>query len=78
TFHHLFLLPPKSHTLPKELHLSLRFSHTLKLNIPLITPPIHTLTQPTFPIPIPPQPGIPIIHKNISLHQQPQQLDPLK
>ncbi|WP_186309700.1 IMP dehydrogenase, partial [Staphylococcus epidermidis] len=45
TFHHLLLIPPPSHLLPTHLHLTLKLSHNINLNIPLISPPIHTLTQ---------------------------------
>ncbi|WP_398573624.1 IMP dehydrogenase, partial [Staphylococcus epidermidis] len=74
----MLLIPPPSHVLPSDLDLTLKLSHNINLNIPLISPPIHTLTQSKIPIPIPPQPPLPLIHNNIPLQHQPHHLQNLK
>ncbi|MCF7758815.1 IMP dehydrogenase [Paenibacillus sp. FSL R5-0623] len=78
TFDDVLLVPRKSETLPKEVDVSIRLSDTVKLNIPLISAGMDTVTEATLAIAIAREGGIGIIHKNMSVEQQAEEVDRVK
>lgn len=79
TFDDVLLVPRKSHVFgPKEVDLSLKLSDNLKLNIPLISSAMDTVTESALAIAIAREGGIGIIHKNMSISQQAQEVDRVK
>lgn len=78
TFDDVLLVPRKSETLPKEVDVSIRLSDSVKLNIPLISAGMDTVTEATLAIAIAREGGIGIIHKNMSVEQQAEEVDRVK
>lgn len=78
TFDDVLLVPRKSETLPKEVDISIRLSDSVKLNIPLISAGMDTVTEATLAIAIAREGGIGIIHKNMSVEQQAEEVDRVK
>lgn len=78
TFDDVLLVPRKSETLPKEVDVSIRLSDNVKLNIPLISAGMDTVTEATLAIAIAREGGIGIIHKNMSVEQQAEEVDRVK
>lgn len=78
TFDDVLLVPRKSETLPKEVDVSVRLSDNVKLNIPLISAGMDTVTEATLAIAIAREGGIGIIHKNMSVEQQAEEVDRVK
>ncbi|PZT53070.1 IMP dehydrogenase [Paenibacillus silvae] len=78
TFDDVLLVPRKSETLPKEVDVSVRLSDNVKLNIPLISAGMDTVTEATLAIAIAREGGIGIIHKNMPVEQQAEEVDRVK
>ncbi|USB33341.1 IMP dehydrogenase [Paenibacillus sp. YPG26] len=78
TFDDVLLIPRKSNVLPKEVDVSTRLSDTVKLNIPLISAGMDTVTEAALAIAIAREGGIGIIHKNMPIEQQAEEVDRVK
>jgi IMP dehydrogenase len=78
TFDDVLLVPRKSVVLPKEVDVSTRLSKHVKLNIPLISAGMDTVTEAALAIAIAREGGIGIIHKNMSVEQQAEEVDRVK
>jgi IMP dehydrogenase len=78
TFDDVLLIPAKSEVLPKDVDLSVRLTDTLKLNVPLISAGMDTVTEAEMAISMARQGGLGIIHKNMSIEQQAEQVDKVK
>ncbi|MFS0784107.1 IMP dehydrogenase [Bacillus sp. 1P06AnD] len=78
TFDDVLLIPAKSEVLPKEVNLSVNLTETLKLNIPIISAGMDTVTEADMAIAMARQGGLGIIHKNMSIEQQAEQVDKVK
>ena len=78
TFDDVLLVPRKSMTLPRQVDVSVQLSESVKLNIPLISAGMDTVTEATLAIAMAREGGIGIIHKNMSLEQQVDQVDRVK
>lgn len=79
TFDDVLLIPRKSNVFgPKQVDVSTRLSDTLKLNIPLISSAMDTVTESALAIAIAREGGIGIIHKNMSVAQQAEEVDRVK
>ncbi|CAM4253993.1 IMP dehydrogenase [Lederbergia lenta] len=78
TFDDVLLIPAKSDVLPKEVDLSLELTKTLKLNIPIISAGMDTVTESKMAISMARQGGLGIIHKNMSIEQQAEKVDKVK
>jgi IMP dehydrogenase len=78
TFDDVLLLPRKSHVLPREVDVSTTLGPNLKLNIPLISAGMDTVTESGLAIAIAREGGIGVIHKNMSVTQQAEEVDRVK
>ena len=78
TFDDVLLIPAKSEVLPRDVDLSVELSQTLKLNIPIISAGMDTVTEAEMAIAMARQGGLGIIHKNMSIEQQAEQVDKVK
>ncbi|AGA59676.1 MAG: IMP dehydrogenase [Thermobacillus sp.] len=78
TFDDVLLIPRKSEVLPREVDVSVKLSGSVKLNIPLISAGMDTVTESAMAIAIAREGGIGIIHKNMSAAQQAEEVDRVK
>jgi IMP dehydrogenase len=78
TFDDLLLLPAASAILPTDVNLETRLTRNLKLNIPLISAAMDTVTESETAICLARQGGIGIIHKNISIERQALEVEKVK
>lgn len=78
TFDDVLLLPRKSDVLPREVDVSTRLSPKLKLNIPLMSAGMDTVTESQLAIAIAREGGIGVIHKNMTISQQAEEVDRVK
>ena len=78
TFDDILLLPGKSEILPKEVKLETNLTKKIKLNIPLMSAGMDTVTESRMAISIAREGGIGIIHKNMSIAQQALEVDRVK
>ncbi|MFS0865622.1 IMP dehydrogenase [Fredinandcohnia sp. 179-A 10B2 NHS] len=78
TFDDVLLVPAKSEVLPKDVNLSVALTETLKLNIPIISAGMDTVTEAEMAIAMARQGGLGVIHKNMSIEQQAEQVDKVK
>ncbi len=70
TFDDVLLIPAESHVLPNEVNLSTKLANNIKLNIPLISAGMDTVTEGTMAIAMALQGGLGVIHKNMSITAQ--------
>ncbi len=70
TFDDVLLIPAESHVLPNEVNLHTQLAPNLKLNIPLISAGMDTVTEGAMAIAIALQGGLGVIHKNMSISAQ--------
>jgi IMP dehydrogenase len=78
TFDDVLLVPNKSEILPKEVNLSTNLTKKLKLNIPLMSAGMDTVTESKMAIAMAREGGIGTIHKNMSIERQAIEVDRVK
>jgi len=78
TFDDVLLLPAYSTVLPKQALLETRLTRGIKLNIPLISAAMDTVTEARLAIAIAQEGGIGIIHKNMAIEEQARQVRSVK
>ncbi|HLR21812.1 MAG TPA: IMP dehydrogenase [Tissierellaceae bacterium] len=78
TFDDVLLVPGKSEVLPKETKLNTYLTKKIKLNIPLMTAGMDTVTESRMAISMAREGGIGIIHKNMSIEDQALEVDKVK
>jgi IMP dehydrogenase len=78
TFDDVLLVPAKSEVLPKDVSLKVSLTESLNLNIPIISAGMDTVTEAELAISIARQGGLGIIHKNMSIEQQAEQVEKVK
>ncbi|HLR08635.1 MAG TPA: IMP dehydrogenase [Bacillota bacterium] len=78
TFDDVLLMPAKSDVLPRNVDVSTQLSPTLKLNSPLISAGMDTVTEAEMAISMARQGGLGVIHKNMSIEEQAEQVDRVK
>ncbi|NHN35229.1 IMP dehydrogenase [Paenibacillus agricola] len=78
TFDDVLLVPRKSEVFGKEINISTQLAGHIKLNIPLLSSAMDTVTESALAIAIAREGGIGIIHKNMSIAQQAEEVDRVK
>ncbi|MCI6276622.1 MAG: IMP dehydrogenase [Clostridium sp.] len=78
TFDDVLLMPNKSEILPKEVSLGTNLTKKIKLNIPLMSAGMDTVTESKMAIAMAREGGIGIIHKNMSIEAQAEEVDRVK
>ena len=78
TFDDVLLVPQYSDVTPDMINLETHLTKTVKLNIPLMSASMDTVTEHRMAIAMARQGGIGIIHKNMSIEQQAEEVDKVK
>ena len=78
TFDDVLLIPAESSILPDDVNTSTQFTRNLRLNIPISSAPMDTVTEATLAIAIAREGGIGIIHYNCSIEEQVSEVDRVK
>lgn len=78
TFDDVLLVPNKSEILPREVSLATNLTKKLKLNVPLISAGMDTVTESKMAIAMAREGGIGIIHKNMTIEEQASEVDRVK
>ncbi|MBQ4156501.1 MAG: IMP dehydrogenase [Clostridia bacterium] len=78
TFDDVLLIPAYSQVIPRDIELKTKLSKNITLNTPLITAAMDTVTESRMAIAIAREGGIGIIHKNMSIEQQFEEIDKVK
>jgi len=78
TFDDVLLIPAKSDVTPNMINLGTKLTATIKLNTPIMTAAMDTVTGAEMAIAIAREGGIGIIHKNMTIEQQADEVDKVK
>lgn len=78
TFDDVLLVPAHSEVLPKDVNLSVQLTEKIKLNIPMISAGMDTVTEAKMAIAMARQGGIGIVHKNMSIDEQAEEVEKVK
>ncbi|MBK7937361.1 MAG: IMP dehydrogenase [Lewinellaceae bacterium] len=78
TFDDVLLVPAYSEVLPREVEISSQFTRTIRLNVPIASAAMDTVTDKSLAIAMARQGGIGIIHKNMSIADQADQVRAVK
>ncbi len=78
TFDDVLLIPAESSVLPKEIDVSTRLTERIKLNIPLVSAAMDTVTESKTAIAMAQEGGIGIIHRNLSVWAQAGEVEKVK
>ncbi|MBP5420098.1 MAG: IMP dehydrogenase [Bacteroidales bacterium] len=78
TFDDVLLIPAYSEVLPREVDLSSNFSRHIRLNSPIVSAAMDTVTEARLAIAIAREGGIGVIHKNMTIEEQAKQVEIVK
>ena len=78
TFDDVLLIPAESHVLPNDVDLHVQLAKNIRLNIPLISASMDTVTDAIMAIAIARQGGLGVIHKNMSIAEQAEEVHKVK
>jgi len=78
TFDDVLLVPQKSCVLPREVDLTVQLTPKIKLNIPMLSAAMDTVTDYNMAIAMAREGGLGIIHKNMTIEEQASQVDKVK
>ena len=78
TFDDVLLMPAYSEVLPRDVDISTRFSRNIRLNIPIVTAAMDTVTDAVMAIAIAQEGGIGVLHKNMSIEDQANEVRKVK
>ena len=78
TFDDVLLIPGYSQVIPNQVDISTYLTKTIKLNIPMMSAGMDTVTESRMAIAMARQGGIGIIHKNMSIEEQAEEVDKVK
>ncbi len=78
TFDDVLLLPQESNVLPKDVDVSTNLTQNIKLNTPLLSAAMDTVTESELAISIAREGGLGIIHKNMAIEEQAQEIEKVK
>ncbi|EHM38667.1 IMP dehydrogenase [Anaeroglobus geminatus] len=78
TFDDVLLVPAKSDVLPKDVDISTNLTRDIKLNVPIMSSGMDTVTEAPMAIAVAREGGIGVIHKNMSIAEQAREVDKVK
>ena len=78
TFDDILLIPEYSDVIPSQVDLSTKLTDDIALNIPLLSASMDTVTECELAIALAREGGLGMIHKNMSIEAQAQQVDKVK
>ncbi len=78
TFDDVLLIPDRSDVLPHETDTATQFTRNIRLQIPLCSAAMDTVTEASLAIALAQQGGIGVIHKNLSIERQAEEVDKVK
>lgn len=78
TFDDVLLIPAKSEVLPREVQVGTNLTKRIKLNIPVISAGMDTVTEARMAIAMAREGGLGVIHKNMSIEAQANEIDKVK
>ena len=78
TFDDVLLIPAKSEVLPREVNVATQFTRNIYLKTPIVSAAMDTVTEAELAIAIAREGGIGVIHKNMSIEQQVEQVRKVK
>ena len=78
TFDDVLLIPGYSQVIPNQVDISTYLTKSIKLNIPMMSAGMDTVTESRMAIAMARQGGIGIIHKNMSIEEQAEEVDKVK
>ena len=78
TFDDVLLIPRFSTVVPSEVDVSTRLTRSISLNLPLLSSPMDTVTESAMAIALAQEGGLGVIHKNLSIERQADEVDKVK
>src|SRR6266446_4484591 len=78
TFDDILLVPQHSTVLPYQVDVSTRLTRKIRLNVPLVSAAMDTVTESRLAIAMAQQGGLGVIHKNLSIEEQASEVDRVK
>ena len=78
TFDDVLLVPRYSEAVPSEVDVSTRLTRGIRLNIPIVSSPMDTVTESEMAIALAQEGGLGVIHKNLSIERQAEEVDKVK
>src|SRR5205823_11876969 len=78
TFDDVLLLPGRSYVVPSQGETATQLSRNIRLNIPIVSAAMDTVTESRLAIAIAQQGGLGIIHRNLSIEEQAGEVDKVK
>jgi len=78
TFDDVLLLPAKSDVVPADVSTQVQLTRKIRLNIPLISAAMDTVTESRMAIAVAQQGGLGIVHRNLTIEQQAGEIDKVK
>jgi len=78
TFDDVLLLPAASEVIPSQVNTGTWFSRNIRLNIPIVSAAMDTVTEARMAIALAREGGIGVIHRNLAIHHQVQEVDKVK
>jgi len=78
TFDDVLLVPQHSQVVPREVDVSTNLTRHIRLNVPLVSAAMDTVTESRLAIAMAQQGGLGVIHKNLSIEEQASEVDRVK
>ena len=78
TFDDILLVPRHSTVLPRQVDISTRLTRKIRLNVPLVSAAMDTVTESRLAIAMAQHGGLGVIHKNLTIEEQAQEVDRVK
>lgn len=78
TFDDVLLLPRYSDVVPSEVDVATQLTRNIRLNIPVVSSPMDTVTESDMAIALAQEGGLGVIHKNMSIERQTEEVDKVK